>query len=487
MAELLQDEIMSITPEDIVTGPHIMDIVSSGMYNDPMMVLREFIQNSTDSIDQAIISGNLSINEAEIAIQINGRARTITVHDNGNGVPNNKVKRTLCSIAASEKTKGMGRGFRGIGRLGALGYCDELMFRTKAKGDPKIAEVVWDAKTLRSHLELNQESDVSDILSKSIRIGYENTNERENCFFEVTMIGVKHFHDDTLMHIPSIKSYLSLNAPVPFNPDFLFRDKIEQHIQSMSCYKTYRVMINGKQIFKPHTNSYRINSKRDEHIKDINKFVFYDKTRQIEIAKGWYAVTNFESSIPKSVLMRGIIVRQGNILIGGDSFLADYFSEKRFSTWCVGEIHVSNRVKVNARRDGFEHTEDMEALTEQFGLLGGHLSKLFRTTSMIRSRKNTEDQLGRRIECFSNQPVVIDEKHKNELINLIRKSNHLNPDEIIKKITLFEDLYNRKRLVTLDAEEIVKKIVEIFKDDKFTALQSSELITRFADALFVDY
>lgn len=34
-------------------GKHIFNIITSGMYNDPMMIYREYIQNAVDSIDLA--------------------------------------------------------------------------------------------------------------------------------------------------------------------------------------------------------------------------------------------------------------------------------------------------------------------------------------------------------------------------------------------------------------------------------------------------
>ena len=54
MAELLSNEVETVSPTDIITGSHIIDIISSGMYNDPKMVLREYIQNSSDSLDEAV-------------------------------------------------------------------------------------------------------------------------------------------------------------------------------------------------------------------------------------------------------------------------------------------------------------------------------------------------------------------------------------------------------------------------------------------------
>ncbi len=48
-----------------------------------MHVYREYIQNSTDSIDKAVAGGLISESEAAIHIQIKCSAQRIIIHDNG--------------------------------------------------------------------------------------------------------------------------------------------------------------------------------------------------------------------------------------------------------------------------------------------------------------------------------------------------------------------------------------------------------------------
>ena len=55
-----------------VAGKFLLEILTKGMYSNPMHVYREYIQNSTDSIDKAIADGILSTSEAAIHIQIDG-------------------------------------------------------------------------------------------------------------------------------------------------------------------------------------------------------------------------------------------------------------------------------------------------------------------------------------------------------------------------------------------------------------------------------
>ena len=43
-----------------VAGKFLLEILTKGMYSNPMHVYREYIQNSTDSIDKAVASGVIS-------------------------------------------------------------------------------------------------------------------------------------------------------------------------------------------------------------------------------------------------------------------------------------------------------------------------------------------------------------------------------------------------------------------------------------------
>ena len=53
--------------EKPIIGKYILDTLSVGMYNEPMMLFREYIQNSVDSIDQLI-----NKRKAQININIDG-------------------------------------------------------------------------------------------------------------------------------------------------------------------------------------------------------------------------------------------------------------------------------------------------------------------------------------------------------------------------------------------------------------------------------
>lgn len=65
--------------------------------------------------------------------------------------------------------------------------------------------------------------------------------------------------------------------------------------------------------------------------------------------------------------IKGIRIRQGNILIGDKTTCNSLFKEDRFNGWLVGELHVIDpELIVNARRDYFEQNEAHYDLSEDF-------------------------------------------------------------------------------------------------------------------------
>ena len=104
------------------------------------MVIREYIQNSVDAIDDFKRSlKDKSTQEGYINITIDGSRKSINITDNGTGVTTEKAWHVLHDLGNSEKDPSMHRGFRGIGRLGGLGYCNKLVFTTKAKNEKTLS------------------------------------------------------------------------------------------------------------------------------------------------------------------------------------------------------------------------------------------------------------------------------------------------------------------------------------------------------------
>ena len=134
MAELLSPQVTKKSSLSPFVGAHVLESITAGMYDNPLMAYREYVQNSSDAIDQAIAEGRLEPDQGRIDIQIDGEKRCITIEDNGTGVSSQEAFDLLGDLGASPKDGTSERGFRGIGRLGGLGYCECIRFETRRLG-----------------------------------------------------------------------------------------------------------------------------------------------------------------------------------------------------------------------------------------------------------------------------------------------------------------------------------------------------------------
>ena len=88
---------MNNISKQITVGKDILELLTSGMYLDPLTIYREYIQNSADSIEKAVSKGLLKSTEGEgeIKININYIDRSIIIEDNGTGLSSNEFSKIL--------------------------------------------------------------------------------------------------------------------------------------------------------------------------------------------------------------------------------------------------------------------------------------------------------------------------------------------------------------------------------------------------------
>lgn len=369
-----------------LVGKQLFDVITSGMYDNPLMIYREYVQNAVDSIDEASATGLISHNQGVINIQIEGDKREIAIEDNGMGIEPGRAFYVLRSLGMSPKEGQSFRGFRGIGRLGGLAYCDKLIFETRSNNSEEVVQVTWDRQAFD---RLSANSDKISLKAAIEQIssaqGIKAVDNDPAHFFRVRLKGIRRFHNDLLMSVKAISQYLSQVAPVPYRRDtFKFADDIQKYFSILPDYRCYNISLNGKPLFRPYRTEFSISKDRNDRIHNIEYFSFRDEHGE-QLALGWYANTGFLASLPQSNAMRGIRVRQGNIEIGDDHFLKDMFVEERFAGWVIGEIHISEyKLRPNARRDGYEVSVNYEKFLEQASLLGRRLSGLCRLASSKR-------------------------------------------------------------------------------------------------------
>jgi len=375
-------------------GKYILDSLSIGMYSHPLMLIREYIQNSTDAIDEAIRNGFLSIDQARIDIKIDGKNRNLTIKDNGAGISFRNAWNILLDLGNSTKRINENRGFRGIGRLGGLGYCDVLKFVTKATNEDMLSINTWNCEKLRQLIKEENHLDSINAVKAATdfqQISYKGS--RKDHFFEAIMLDLRSSRD-ILMNVPLIKEYISEVAPVPYKRDkFGLADKIEIELRKrVPKYETYRIFVNDEQIFKPYMDTVILRGDKKDKIQDVEFIEF--KEENMILAFGWLAQLKLLGSISNFSRVGGIRVRGGNIQIGNRDLLNEFFREGRFNSYLLGEIFtIDERLVPNSRRDDFEDSPYREEFYEQFiRRIGLPFSKIIRQKSQERSKKKILDK-----------------------------------------------------------------------------------------------
>ncbi|MBN1460045.1 MAG: ATP-binding protein [Armatimonadetes bacterium] len=394
-------------------GCQLLNVVTTGMYSEPRMALREYIQNSADAIDLAEEQGLLESGSGSIDIYLDGQERSLTILDNGTGVPNADIGRTLGSVGISGKAGTLQRGFRGIGRLGGIAYSRSVTFETRSCGDKRVGVVEWNGDAMRNLIARSSPRRTpTTVIQEATALSFRPAELSEpSHFFRVTLHGVAPFHRDELMNPLGLSGYVAQVAPVPLSThDFRFAQRVESHLSSVRGYRCYHVRLNGKQIVRPISDTFEITRRDSGRVQDVELFELAGTDAQT-IGRGWYAVTDYAGSVTRGYGGRGVRIRQGNIQVGDEYFLADLFTERRFATWHIGEIHLDPCVRPNARRDGFEHSPQHERFLEQAQLLARHLSWLCRSSSENRGTARAAELRLLEIEQHLDVPFFIDEEH----------------------------------------------------------------------------
>lgn len=346
---------------DYVFGANILDNLTTGMYTDSRVIYREYIQNACDSIDMAVRTGLLRSGEGAVEIYTNDSTRNIIIRDNGTGISAQTFRRTLGNIANSEKALGESKGFRGIGRLCGLAYCETLVFSSKASGENTISYMKCDAKKMRKLIDENQRQrevnrSAAEVLDIIISYDEKESKDTSGHWFEVELINVNTENHELLAR-ESVIDYLSFVAPVPFNKNFSYRTTIYAYIQEHNYQlDEYVIKVNGEQIFKDYRTHVKT-SKGEDHIFSVQFHELYDDDNEV-IAWVWYGLRNFQAVIDKESTQRGLRLRKENIQIGNEDALQRLFREDRGTHYFIGEVHAISRDLIpNSQRDYFNENQ----------------------------------------------------------------------------------------------------------------------------------
>ena len=377
--------------ENIQIGKYTLESLTTGMYSDPKIIYREYIQNSVDSLEIAVRSYIIKPEDMRIDILIDPENAHLSIRDNGTGINSTNALPSLMNIGSSQKRHSSSRGFRGIGRLGGMSYCGRLVFTTSAINEGIKTIVEFDCKKLRQLLVpgAHEHMDLTSVLHSVTQVRQES-EEKDLHYFLVELFDVGGFSD--LLNPEAVKSYISQVSPIPYDYKFYYAPDLRRFLHENGYeLEEFPIYVGETKerleaIRKPNRCRFHADRKKKKPDEILSL-----KTFRVEIdgelyALGWYGACSWFGSLCEGELS-GIRVRKGNILIGDHRTLNAIFKEGRFNGWTQGELFVvTDRLIPNARRDDFEQSEAcrrfMETLRDG---IGAEITRTIREASSSRN------------------------------------------------------------------------------------------------------
>ncbi len=252
-----------MTDNDV--GAEILSIITESLYDNPIVVFREYVQNSIDSIFNTL---DYSKN-CEIKIWNTGN--DLFFLDNGKGIDKNNFQSEMIKIGASKKRKQENLGYKGIGRLSGVPYCEELLFVNIHDYKQRLLQIYTiDGKKYKK-IKTEEEYATLSFPSLMNKIGeysedftdhhefilnilnqYADLMEKTNTGFFVIL---KNISDVLKKTIESDDFLLNLKwlLPIDFEPELYNSDKglLFKDLSDNSIVKYCPIFFNGKQLFRP--------------------------------------------------------------------------------------------------------------------------------------------------------------------------------------------------------------------------------------------
>jgi molecular chaperone HtpG len=440
-----------------IIGKDVIESLTIGMYDDSRFIYREYIQNAADQIDKARQLGLVS--EGEIHINIDPERKIISIEDDATGIEQSKVADILKNIAQSTKQRGVDKGFRGIGRLGGLGYCNKLVFETSFRGEAIKSIMTWDAIKLKNIINNRNEKEEASVVIDEVTTLINEDEKSELHYFKVSLIGVT---NKDLLDVKEIRSYLSMVAPVPFSKSFVYARKIYDELAKNSVpIDEYKTFINTDQLFKGY-NSYiyegtdQASRKKIGEVIDVLFFKEYDNENN-PLFWGWYGITEKNQSLNQINHSRGFRLRKSNIQIGNEDTLTKLHRDRRFQFYFFGEVYALHKDLIpNARRDNFSETNTYYEFENKLrSFFHTTIHKLCYTASEVNSAVKTINSYNETIIQFKQKEEdgFFDNKEKKELVETLEKKK----EDAIKASSKLESIRSKNQAIDTPINKILER------------------------------
>lgn len=470
-------------------GASIVEIITESLYDKPIVIFREYVQNSADALAKAKRSGA----SEDMSIEIWKEQDTLFFLDNGTGIAKETFATKMGGIAGSDKTRRKNIGYKGIGRLSGLSYCKQLRFiniidyqrnifqtytincieyaqmrKEDRLNNLEFAELMEQISTLNEQ-PIPQE--IRALLSK-----HKKMFRTRNTGFLVVLDGISNVLSLTIKE-KSFLEDLGWLLPVPFQDKLLTSDeddKNETHLlfRSLGSEPAF-----ADSSYVP-AEAFRISYNDEILYRPINREMLREFVCRCNLEKYAVCVHNFSNTgivINSKNPFSGIRLYIDNILLCNESELIPALQQFGMLSHPVNEtiqtvrgigavVYIVDKVSLsaNARRTFIDVTDDDSFRFLQ--LVGEFVEDVYQTRyalSNYNSAKKKEETTQENLETLG-------EKARSALLKLARQEIDLE-EESIDQRNFTELLPSEKKKmikskINKDLNQKVKRYVEQLTD-----------------------
>lgn len=337
-------------------GKDLMRQYMGGMYENSLVIYREYLQNACDAVEEALQEGlTQSREDANIAVTLDSYNSRIIIHDIGIGIARKNIGPYLVDVASSQKFKKALAGRHGIGRLNGAKFCDRIIYETSYSGEPIKSTLVWDVEEARRLCDDDTiDIDAEGIITKVTHLLPEEPEDSDAHYCKVILENV---NDPLLLNEEEVRKYISEIVPVDYSLEF--KDNVLSHSLELSMNAGYEDRFNNLRVYKVTVNedivekTYR-SEFNNKHIGTLQCFTLIDDKTQEELSWGWFALNSRVEQM-NDIPFSFIRARHHNFQIGGNDLLNKYHKNPTAASYSIGELHITHpTINPTSTRDGIE-------------------------------------------------------------------------------------------------------------------------------------
>lgn len=407
-----------------------------GMYENSMVVFREYLQNACDAVELALREKLIdNRRQANIAVSLDQYNKTITIEDVGIGISRKNIGDYLVSVASSNKYKKGLVGKHGIGRLNGANYCDQIIYETSFAGEPIKSTLIWDVNKARKICDDDSlDWDVTQIIDTVTHLKEAEPEDPDKHYCKVTLVNV---NDPRLLESNLVKQYVEQIVSVDYSTEFkdnvrnpaLLKAENASYKQRFDDLWVYQVSVDNIPIQKTYASEYD-----DKILGGMQLFVLRDDKTQEELAWGWFALNRRAEQL-NGLPFSYIRARHHNFQIGRDDLLNAYHKNSTAPSYVIGELHITNpNIEPTGTRDGIEGGVYKEKLKLALQKLFSRIYSLYDKASHFKS--DVVENIGKiKIEIANQKLILKSETDPNEC----KKIKDIIKDKDNKIKSIYED------------------------------------------------